>query len=364
MNRLCCFVLAGGEGKRLKSLTEKTCKPLVKIAAQFHLIDFSIFNCFYSDIYNIAFVVQYLATDLIKYLFESNVNSMGNIYILPPETDVITKEDITYKDTAHSVYANRDVFADGFDDVLILSADHVYSMDYRKFYEEHKESGADLSVSCMEVSEQEARRFGVFEVDESGEILSFEEKPENPKGNLASMGVYIFKKDLLMEVFEKFAAEGKTDLDFGRDIIPYYLRNYNVHTYKFTHFWADLGTIDSFWRINMAILDSPEDILKAYSSNRQFKVLQNSSNLFPTFMASTSKIDASLLGKNCFIGGNIVHSVIGDRNHIQKDAVIENSVLMDGCTVKEGVTVKYAVISDGCVIEEDIIGDAENIISV
>lgn len=362
--KLFCFLLAGGEGSRLKSLTEKTCKPLVKIGSHYHLIDFTILNCLYSDVFNISFIVQYESIDLIKYLFESNITSLGNIYILPPETTFNNKENIIYQNTAHSVYLNKDIVKDKFEDILVLSADHVYSMDYSEFYKNHLESGADLSVAYIDVPKEDASRFGIFNLDESGEIINFEEKPENPKSTFASMGIYIFKKELLFNVLDKLVDEIRPDLDFGHDIIPYFIQNHKVNLYHFDGFWKDLGTINSFWEINMAILDNPEIVLKFFNFDERYKISQETFNSVPPFFKENSTVNSAVIGKKSFIDGEIIHSVIGNDVRIQKGAKIIDSVVMDRSIIKKGVTVKNAVISQDSIVEEDIIGDVDNIRSV
>ena len=363
-DKLFCFLLAGGEGSRLKSLTEKTCKPLIKIGSHYHLIDFTILNCLYSNVFNISIIVQYEAIDLIKYLFESNITDLGNIYILPPGTTFNNKDNILYQNTAHSVYLNKDIVKDKFEDILVLAADHVYSMNYSAFYEKHLQSGADLSVAYIDVPKEEASRFGIFNLDESGEIINFEEKPKNPKSTLASMGIYIFKKELLFNVLDKLVDEISLDLDFGDDIIPYFIQNHKVNLYPFEGYWKDLGTINSFWEINMAILDNPDMVLKLFNFDERFKIYQDTFNSFPPFFKKNSSVHSSIIGKKSFIDGEIIHSVIGFDVHIQKNTKIIDSVVMDGCIIKKGVTVKNAVISKDSIVEEDVIGEPDNIISI
>ena len=364
MDKLFCFLLAGGEGSRLKSLTKDTCKPMVKICSYYHLIDFSLLNCLYSNVFNIAIIVQYEAIDLIKYLIETNVANMSNLFIVPPETKFDQKENIIYKNTAHSVYMNKNVVGDEFEDVLVLSADHIYSMDYSKFYADHKNNNADLSVAYVDVPIEEAYRFGIFTFNEKGDIKSFDEKPKNPKSNHASLGVYIFKKQLLFDVLDELVEMIGYDLDFGGDIIPYYIGKYNVNTYKFDNYWKDLGTVQAFWQINMGILDHPEIISEAFNYSERFKISQDSSDSFPPFFEDESNVSSSIIGKKSYIGGKITHSVIGNGVRIHKNVEIKNSVLMDNCIIKKGVTIKYAVISQNNIIDKDVIGDKDNIILI
>ena len=325
-DKLFCFLLAGGEGSRLKSLTKDTCKPLVKIGSHYHLIDFSLLNCLYSNIFNIGIIVQYKSMDLIKYLLESNISTLSNIYIMPPETKLANKENIIYKNTAHSVYMNKKVVGDEFEDIMVLSADHVYSMNYNKFYEDHKNKNADLSIAHVEVPMEEVTRFGILNFDENGNIESFEEKPKNPKSNHASMGIYIFKKQVLFDVLDELIEKIGYDLDFGSDVIPYYIEHFNVNGYNFNHYWKDIGTIQSYWEINMDILDHPEIIVKIFNFKEHFKISQEKFNSIPPFFENRANVSSSIIGKKAYIGGEIIHSVIGNDVHIHNDVKIKNHI--------------------------------------
>ena len=363
-DNLGCFVLAGGEGSRLGNLTKHRCKPLIKVCSHYHLIDFSLINCLRSNISNIAVIVQYEAIDLIKYLFESNLNSlMTNFNVLPPETKKANTEDILYKNTAHSVMVNMEyVDNEDIEDILILSADHVYAMDYDIFYNHHLEMENDLTVSVLNVSIDEAKRFGVFTLDDDDNIINFQEKPENPESTLVSMGVYIFNKEKLMESFDVLSEKIGPDLDFGKHVLPYFLEHYKVGVYKFKWYWLDLGTINAFWKLNMDILDSPNYIKDFFEFDKRFKIENEARDSSPTFLCNNSIVNASVIGKNSFIEGNIYHSVIGDNVFVEKGVNISNSVVMDNCKIKKGTTIENVIISQDTIVEEDIIADEDNII--
>lgn len=362
---LFCFVLAGGEGSRLKNLTKDTCKPLVKICSLYHLIDFTLINCLRSGILDMAVIVQYESIDLIRYLFNSNMNSlMRNFNVLPPETNKTQKEDIVYKATAHSVYVNRDMIDESIDDILILSADHVYSMDYHKFHNHHIENDNDLTISVLNVPIEEAHRFGIFTLDEEDNIINFEEKPKNPKSSMASMGIYIFKKELLLNVLDELYETKGSDLDFGADIISYYLEHYKVGVYKFPWYWVDLGTVNSFWKLSMGVLDHPNEIQNFFKFDQRFKISTDASNLYPAILGKHSNVRCSLMGKNSFLDGNLSHSIIGDNCKIEKNVTIINSVIMDNCYIKEGVRIENAVISQNTTVEKDIISTTDDIICI
>lgn len=362
-NKIACFILAGGEGSRLKNLTKNTCKPLVKIAGHYHLIDFSLINCLRSNILNIAVIVQYESIDLIKYLFESNMNSlMTNFNVLPPETKK-SSDDIGYKNTAHSVMVNMEHMDDkDIEDILILSADHVYAMDYEFFRKHHLEMENDLTVSVLNVTLDEAKRFGVFTLDDDDNIINFEEKPENPESTLVSMGVYMFKKEKLNQAFDALVDEIGPDLDFGKHVLPYFLKHYKVGVYKFKWYWLDLGTINAFWKLNMIILDNPHYIRDFFEFDERFKIENDPMDASPAYMSDVSVVNASLIGKHTFIEGNINHSVIGDNVIIEKGSYISNSVIMDNCRIKQNVKIENAVISQDTVVEEDVISGEDEII--
>ena len=360
--RIGCFILAGGEGSRLGNLTRNTCKPLIKVCSHYHLIDFSLINCLHFNITKLAVIVQYESIDLINYLFESNLNSLvANFKVMPPGTKQSSDGDFAYKNTAHSVKVNMDYMVDddNIRDILILSADHVYSMDYDFFYRHHLEMDNDLTVSVSQVSLEEASRLGVFTLDEEDNIIDFEEKPENPKSNYVSMGIYLFKKDKLKEALIELEKSFGADLDFGEHVLPYFLENYKVGLYKFKWYWLDVGTVYSFWKLNMSLLDHPTFIKDFFELDKRFKINKDINNSSPSFFGENSNIKSSIIGKNSFVLGNVNHSMIGDGVVIEEDVDILNSVVMDNCLIKKGTKIKNAVISQDTVVEEDIISDDE-----
>ena len=358
-NKLFSFILAGGEGKRMQNLTKDTCKPMVKVASHFHLIDFTLINCLRSNLFNLAVIVQYESNDLIKYLLETNINSLCNFYILPPKTNLGNIHDIEFKNTAHSVYMNLDIVDDDIEDVLILSADHLYTMDYDDIYEEHKKRGNDLTVAVFNVSPNDVSRFGIFTLDDYGNLISFEEKPEQSDSTLASMGIYIFKREFLDKVLTELIEVVGIDLDFGKHVLPYFLENYNVGVYEFPSYWSDLGTVNAFWDVSMYILDNPDIIRRISDFNAKLKISRDVAKSIPPFFEGKSMVFSSILGENSYIKGEISHSIIGNNVNIEEDAAIRNSVVMDNCIIKKGVLIENAVISQNSIIYEDVISDEE-----
>ena len=353
MNKLYTLILAGGKGSRLKNLTKSECKAMVKIGGVFHLIDFTLGNCLESGIVrNIGVVIQHNPNNLLKYLVEWKFNNGIDLDILPPKSSE-EYECVKYVDTAHSVFVNKNIInKSGCEDILILSCDHVYNMDYSKLYKQHKDSGADMTVMVTQVPLKEASRFGIFSSDENGK-LSFEEKPKNPKSNLASTGVYIFKKDKLFSFIEKYIHKKDNNVDFGRDIVPAFLKNHHAEVYVLNNFWKDVGTIESFFKMNMFILDHD------YGKHKAHIFIKSSQQKLPSFYGPKSSVKKSLINNGNYINGHINHSVVGMDNHIEKGANLINAVIMDSCTIKKNVTIKNAIITDDSVIEDDVGNDDE-----
>ncbi len=356
MKKLYTMILAGGKGSRLKSLTKNECKPMVKIAGHFHLIDFILTNCLKSGIRdNIGVIVQYNPNNLINYLFDWKSFNHVNLDILPPKS-LSNYENVKFFDTAHAVYLNQDVINESnCEDVLILSADQVYAVDYYNLYKQHKESKADLTVITTKVRLNDASRFGIFTVNENNQIVSFEEKPESPKSELASTGIYIFNKNKLLSFIEEHIDKLDNNIDFGRDVIPFFIKKHNTQIYNLDSRWRDIGTVEAFWEINMEILDSNyEEFRKNYSEIKSF--LTRKSHFLPSLHGPNASIKNSIVNNSNYIEGTIEHSIIGNENYIGKGAKIINSVILDQCIIKNNVTIKNAVISDKNVVEEDVIG--------
>ncbi len=238
------------------------------------------------------------------------------------------------------------------EDILILSCDHVYKMDYSKLYKQHKDSGADLTVMVTQVPIKEASRFGIFSVDDNGELI-FEEKPENPKSNLASTGVYIFKKDKLFSFIEKHIYKKNNNVDFGRDIVPKFLKEHDTKVYVLNDFWKDVGTIESFFKMNMHIIDYD------FEKHRPHVFIKSSEQKLPSFYGPNSIVKNSLINKGNYINGTLEHSVVGKNNHIEEGVNLINTVIMDSCTIKKNVTIKNAIITDNSIIKDNVGSDDE-----
>lgn len=349
INKLFCFILAGGKGTRLESLTNEESKAMVKIDSSFPLIDFTLFNCTVAEIKNLGVVIQYAPESLIEYLIDWRNFINQNIKILPPKSN-LEYDDVKIYDTAQSVLLNKDIVEKSeCEDILITHCDHVYFTDYKKLYKKHLKSGADLTIGVFEVPIEEAHRFGVFNIDEYGNVIGFEEKPKNPSSNLISTGIYIYKKEILFDILNKFK-NTKKDISFSKDIVPYFVNNLKVKTIKFNNYWKDIGTTESYWKLNMFALDNKKDFYEFLGYNNT-SLLNKKVPLQPSII--NSNIETSFIGFGNKIDGKVKHSVLGNNIIVENGAIIINSVISDLCTVKKGVKIINSVISKNTTIEED-----------
>lgn len=348
------LILAGGKGSRLKKLTKEIPKPLMRVGGSYYLIDFTLNNYIQSKyITGGAIIVQYSLNYVIDYIFDwMTTNSITNFKILPPKTTADENE-IQYKSTAHAVYLNLDIISkQNVSDYIVLAADHVYFMDYDKFFKFHIESDADLTISTIKIPIEEAYRFGVFETDENNNIISFEEKPENPKSNLISMGIYIFKKEVLIDVLKK-TYPYSPNLDFGNDIIPYMINNeYNVKIYRFNGLWKDMGIIEDLYDFNMQLLSNfqLEKYFKYESieCNRKLPITMNK-------ISKTATIRNCLMSNGIDISGTVINSVLSKNVRIDENSEVINSIILDD------VVIKNSKLKNVIVTEKNEIIDIEKI---
>ena len=239
------------------------------------------------------------------------------------------------------------------DDILVTHCDHVYFTDYKKLYEEHLKSGADLTIGVFKVPMEEANRFGVFDVDGLGNVIGFEEKPKNPSSNLVSTGIYIYKKEILFDIFDKFK-DTKKDISFSKDIVPYFVNNLKVKTILFNNYWKDIGTIESYWKLNMSALDNKKYFYE-FLGYENTSLLNKKVPLQPSII--NSNIETSFIGFGNKIEGEVKHSVLGNDIVVENGAKIINSVISDSCTIKKGVKIVNSVISKNTILEEDFGND-------
>lgn len=370
--RCVAMLLAGGQGSRLGALTKNIAKPAVSFGGKYRIIDFSLSNCANSHIDTVGVLTQYRPFKLNAYIGNGAAWDLderdGGVFILPPYATESGGQ--WYKGTADAIFQNLD-FLDTYDaeNVLILSGDHLYRMDYRRMLRFHLEKKADLTVSVMCVPEEEAPRFGIITALENGRIIKFTEKPKEPDSDLASMGIYIFRKDLLKEALKQDSIDENSEHDFGKNIISKLLQEgHRLYCYEFSGYWKDVGTIPSYHETSMSLLEpSPEFDL--FSKN--FPVMSNANIYPPHYVGPDAEIRESLVSNGCKILGKVRHSVISIGSYVGKDAEVVDSVLLPGARVNDGARVTRTILGENAVVasmavlgsaspEDDItvIGDA------
>ena len=347
------MLLAGGEGKRLGPLTRKTAKPAVNFGGKYRIIDFPLSNCTNSGITTVGVLTQYEPLELNRYLGIGSAWDLdrrnGGLAILPPYQAQSGKN--WYEGTANAIYRNLS-YIDAYDPdyVLILSGDHIYKMDYEKMLDFHKEKQSDVTISVMEVPWDEAPRFGILNTSDDLRIKEFEEKPEKPKSNLASMGIYIFNWKVLREHLIQDAEDETSSFDFGKNIIPNTLLDgLNVFAYKFKGYWKDVGTIQSLWEANMDLLeeDPPFDL---YDPN--WKIYSVNPNQTPQFIGKDACVEQSVINEGCHIEGEVQHSVLFYDVRVGEGSLVKDSVIMPGARIGKDVTIHRAIVASCAVIED------------
>lgn len=345
------MILAGGQGSRLGALTKNVAKPAVPFGGKYRIIDFPLSNCVHSGINTVGVLTQYQPLELNRYIGNGNPwdldRSHGGVYVLPPYQSAKAGE--WYKGTANAIYQNLS-FLESFkpENVLILSGDHIYKMHYGEMLKAHKESGAAVTIAVMLVPWEEASRFGIMNVDEEGTITDFEEKPAEPKSNLASMGIYIFTYEVLKKYLEADERDPSSANDFGKNIIPTMLENgEKMVSFRFEGYWKDVGTIHSLWEANMDLVDQPP---KFDLNDRSWSIYSRNMALAPHYVGQNAKITNSTVTEGCFIDGEIKHSVIFGGVELGEGSVVSDSVIMPGAKIGKNVVIEKAVIGADAVI--------------
>ncbi len=354
------MLLAGGQGSRLGVHTQKVAKPAVSFGGKYRIIDFPLSNCINSGIDTVGVLTQYQPLRLnthigigIPWDLDKNV---GGVTILPPYEK--SGDSQWYTGTANAIFQNLD-YMETFnpDYVLILSGDHIYKMDYEVMLEQHKENQADVTIAVMPVPMEEASRFGIIVADENGKIKEFEEKPEVPSSNLASMGIYIFSWPVLKEALCKMSNE--SGCDFGKHIIPYcHERDARLFTYEFNGYWKDVGTLNSYWEANMELID----LIPEFNLYEEFwKIYTNSDIIPPQYISADSTVERSIVGEGAEIYGDVYGSVIGSGVTIGKGSVIRDSIVMKGAVLGENCIMTKGIVAENAIIGENVtLGTGEN----
>lgn len=347
------MLLAGGQGSRLYTLTEKTAKPAVPFGGKYRIIDFPLSNCVNSGIDTVGVLTQYQPLVLNEYIGNGQPwdldRASGGVMVLPPYQ---AKDGAAwYKGTANAIYQNLN-FIERYapDYVLILSGDHIYKMDYSKMIEAHEKNGADCTIAVFDVPLSEASRFGIMNTDETGRIIEFEEKPKHPKSTHASMGIYLFNRELLRDYLVRDEATPGSANDFGKNIIPAMLADgVKMYAYAFSGYWKDVGTIKSLWDANMDLLGE-RPVYDLY--DRGARIYYRSPSLPPQFIGAGSVVSDAIISEGNNIYGTVEHSVLFSGVTVEPGAVVRHSVVMQGCVIKSGATVQYAIIDADAVIGE------------
>ena len=356
------MLLAGGQGSRLFALTQKKAKPAVSYGGKYKIIDFPLSNCTNSGIDTVGVLTQYEPLELNAYIGTGgfwDLDSLnGGAYVLPPYMKGETGN--WYRGTADAIYQNIN-FIDNFDPdhIIVLSGDQICTMDYDKMLQYHKEKGADCTISVLNVTYEEAKRFGIMNTDEDERIYEFEEKPAEPKSTKASMGIYIFNWKLLRKKLVADMKDPDSNHDFGKDIIPALLNDdKKLFAYKFKGYWKDVGTIDSLWEANMDLLNKNNEL---DLNDPTWKIYTEDTATLPQYIGPDAEINHAFVNQGCVIEGEITNSVLFTGAKVRKGAKIIDSVLMPGVVVEENAVVTRALVADNVKIGAGaVVGDAKS----
>lgn len=356
------MLLAGGQGSRLNKLTEKIAKPAVPFGGKFRIIDFALSNCSNSEIYTVGVLTQYRPLELIAHIGIGSPWDLdrknGGVTVLAPF--MRAQGGNWYKGTANAIYENFN-FIKQYDPeyILVLSGDHIYKMDYSKLLDYHKEKAAEATIAVIRVPIEDASRFGIMNVDQDNRVIEFEEKPKNPKSNLASMGVYIFNWKTLKKYLKDDNTDKNSSHDFGKNIIPNMLNsNVPVYSYVFNGYWKDVGEVKSLWEANMDLLK--EDVnFNLYEHD--WKIYSKNQSNPPHYISNTGKVKSSLLNDGCIIHGEVNNSVLFPGVIVGKNSVVTDSVVMPGAKIDENVILKKCIVMSKVNIPMDtVIEDQRN----
>lgn len=368
-NEMLAMILAGGRGSRLHELTKKVAKPAVYYGGKYRIVDFPLSNCANSGIDVVGVLTQYESVQLNSYVAQGgrwglDTNESG-VFVLPPREKADEALDV-YRGTADAISQNID-FIDNYDPdyLLILSGDHIYKMDYSRMLDFHKENKADATIAVIPVPMKEASRFGIMNTDGNGHIVEFEEKPANPKSNLASMGIYIFSWKTLRRLLVADMKSNESSHDFGKDIIPTLLgEGKTLMAYEFQGYWKDVGTIDSLWEANMDLLHRKTEL---NLSDSRWKIYTEDVTTLPQYIGRDAKISTAYINQGCRIEGEVTNSVLFTNSVVGKGAKVIDSVLMPGAIVEDGAVVTRALVAGDIRIGKGAVvgsADSENILLV
>lgn len=362
-NNMLAMILAGGRGSRLHDLTNKVAKPAVSYGGKYRIIDFPLSNCANSGIDVVGVLTQYKSILLNSYVAAGRRWGLdakdSGVYVLPPREKADVDLNV-YRGTADAISQNID-FIDTYSPeyLLVLSGDHIYKMNYAKMLDYHKANNADATIAVIEVPMQEASRFGIMNTDETGQIVEFEEKPQQPKSNLASMGIYIFDWKILRKMLVADMKDPESSHDFGKDIIPSMLAdNRKLCAYKFQGYWKDVGTIDSLWEANMDLLAKNNTL---DLNDPSWKIYTEDTTELPHYVGTNAEIKGAYITQGCHIEGEVRNSVLFTGAKVGPNAKVIDSVLMPGAIVEDGAVVTRALVADNIRIGANaVVGSADS----
>ena len=346
------MLLAGGQGSRLGILTSKMAKPAVAFGGKYRIIDFPLSNCINSGVDTVGVLTQYQPLRLNSHIgigipwdLDRNI---GGVSVLPPYEKSGNSE--WYTGTANAIYQNM-AYMEQYnpDYVLILSGDHIYKMDYEVMLDYHKSNNADVTIAAMPVPMEEAKRFGIVVTDEDNRITDFQEKPDEPKSNLASMGIYIFNWEVLKNAL--VTLKNQSNCDFGKHIIPYCFENgKRIFAYEYNSYWKDVGTLGSYWEANMELID----IIPVFNLYEEFwRIYTKSDILPPQYIANNARIERSLISEGCDIQGEVYNSVIGAGVTVEEGAIVRDSIIMKDTKIGKNVKIYKSIIAEEVVIDDN-----------
>jgi glucose-1-phosphate adenylyltransferase len=354
VNKVLALILAGGQGDRLSILSEQRAKPAVVFGGKYRIIDFVLSNCANSNITRVGVLTQYRPRSLNDHIGSGRPWDLdregGGVFLLQPYLGREISD--WYRGTADAVYQNLFfVEESAADEVLILAGDHIYAMTYDAMLDFHRANKADVTVPVYPVPLEDAHRFGILELDEDGRVVEFWEKPENPPGTLASTGIYLFNKDILVDRLQADAARVSSH-DFGRDILPDMIRDYRVFGYPLSGYWRDVGTVEAYWQSNMDLLiDLPE--LNLYDPNTVVRTREP--RYPPAKIGPSATVARSLVNSGDIINGHVERSVISAGVYIEAGAVVRDSIIFDGCVIARGAVIERAVLDKEVYIGENAV---------
>ncbi len=344
------MLLAGGQGSRLYALTSKIAKPAVAFGAKYRIIDFPLSNCINSGIDTVGVLTQYEPLELNEYIGNGQPwdldRAFGGVHILSPYQ--AKKKSSWFEGTANAIYQKYNP-----DYVLILSGDHIYKMDYSKMLRAHKATGADCTIAAIEVPLKEASRFGILNTNADGSVYEFEEKPKEPKSNLASMGIYIFTAEKLFKYLKADEENPSSSKDFGKDVLPAMLNaGEKMFSYRFKGYWKDVGTISSLWESNMDLLGAAPafDVADA-----DWKIHSRNPLAPPEYLGKNAIVHNSMIALGCEIEGTVEHSVLASGVVVEEGVFVKDSVIMAETVIKKGARVVYSILDENCIVEENAV---------